>query len=117
MGVHNSTKKGGKLLGGTPDEDLQCIETLFQGEKTSSDATSVSEHHQDDAEVKAAAHPETFEAHGTGLNQIALVYLNNPLPRSRLNTKVVTILVGIQKMVGSSGKTLTWPEMEEVVGT
>ena len=111
MGVHNATKKAGNLLGGRPDKDLQRTENIFQGEKTLSAATSVSEHHRNDAAVKAAARPETFEAHGPRVKKISLGGLNNPLPRSLLDTNVVTIPGGMTKTVGFVGKTLPWKDM------
>ena len=66
--------------------------------------------------MKVEARPETFEDHGPGVKNIALGGLKNPLLRYNLNTKGVPIPGGMTKMVGSSGKTLPWPDMAEVVG-
>ena len=58
LGAFNATEKLGNLLGGRPDKNLHLTENIFEEGKTSSGATSVSEHHRDNAAVKAAAHSE-----------------------------------------------------------
>ena len=87
------------------------------GRKNASGATSVAEHYQDNSVVKAAARPETNEDFGPGVKKIATIQLKNSSLRFHSNTKGGTILGGMHRMVGPSGKTLLRQEMVEVVGS
>ena len=77
MGVFNATKKVGTLLGGIPDEYLQCTKIFIEW-KHASVATSVSEYLRDDDVVKAVANPKITEAPGPGAKNIFPGGLKNP---------------------------------------
>ena len=84
---------------------------LHQGGTSSSSVT-----HQDDALEKAAARTEIFEAPGPGAKRIDRVHLKTPPLRSHLNTKGGTIPGGMHGTGGPSGKTLSLPELVELLG-